>query len=362
VSHDARQIVKNGLVRAIKALRLAGPYKEVARHLDGPDPKSRFAQLRPNGRFFVDGKNRRHELVDGLRDLVKPGWRNALKPLSELPAPTEADLRKKLAGAREAVDRMMELLLIAGVRKPKRILEIGCFDGAKSFALAERFDAPVIASDITAYYVRQDTTADKAPGEVPVDNFLSRLREGIRAHSTAGSRVQFVEDDIAHSTLDSGAFDLVVSWEVLEHLGDPGRSFGQIHRLLSPGGIAWHEYNPFFCIEGGHSLCTLDFLWGHSQVDAEDFRRYAAEFRADEGDAGLRFFTDNLNRMTLHGLRALHAGLGFQELAILLSTKNWQASLVTTEILNRCRELHPTATLTDLLTPIVVAVHRKAAS
>ena len=44
-------------------------------------------------------------------------------------------------------------------------------------------------------------------------------------------------------------------------------------------GIVFNKYNPFFCQGGGHSLCSLDFPWGHVRLTPIEFDRYMEEYR-----------------------------------------------------------------------------------
>jgi SAM-dependent methyltransferase len=99
--------------------------------------------------------------------------------------------------------------------------------------------------------------------------------------------------------LEPDSFDAIVSFEVLEHLRRPAAAFAAMRGLLRPGGVAYHDYNPFFSLFGGHSLCTHDFPWGHARLDHGDVERYLAERRPEAAAQTLRFFDESLNRMTL---------------------------------------------------------------
>ena len=119
-------------------------------------------------------------------------------------------------------------------------------------------------------------------------------------------------------------------------------------RLLRPGGIVYHDYNPFFSSKGGHSLCTLAFPWGHARLDAQDFERYLRELRPTELDQALRFYRESLNRMTLADLRAAVAAAGLEPLALV----PWfERGLVAS--------LYPTAVVDDLLATFVAVVARR---
>jgi SAM-dependent methyltransferase len=129
--------------------------------------------------------------------------------------------------------------------------------------------------------------------------------------------VTFVEDDITASTLEPATFDLIVSFEVLEHVARPADAFAAMARLLRPGGVMFHDYNPFFSTIGGHSLSTLDLPWGHARLSDDDVERYLREMRPAEVEQALRFYRDSLNRMTLADLRDAIAGAGLESVAII---------------------------------------------
>jgi len=67
------------------------------------------------------------------------------------------------------------------------------------------------------------------------------------------------------SALETASFDAIVSFEMLEHVQQPAAAFAEMARLVRPGGIVYHDYNPFFSSKGGHSLCTLAFQHPHTQ-------------------------------------------------------------------------------------------------
>jgi SAM-dependent methyltransferase len=217
-----------------------------------------------------------------------------------------------------------------------------------------------VASDLARYYVVQH------PGEwVDTDLeaqqlALSTLRE--RAGLMAGvspSVVRFVEDDISATALEPEAFDVIVSFEVLEHVRNLGAAVASMGRLLAPGGIAYHEYNPFFSVIGGHSLCTADMPWGHARLDVLDFERFLVEKRPQEVTQALRFYNENLNRMTLRDLEIAIDTNSLQLLALLPWTDRTLVSDLDPRVLAEVRRTYPTAELSDLLATYVTVVMRK---
>jgi SAM-dependent methyltransferase len=105
-----------------------------------------------------------------------------------------------------------------------RIVEIGCGTGQMSLYLA-RARRIIVGADLT--------------------------RESLRLGVEAARRfeldqVQFIETDLHHPGLQSGAFDVVYSSGVLHHTPDPSAAFARIVRLARPGGmIVLGVYNAF---------------------------------------------------------------------------------------------------------------------
>jgi len=247
----------------------------------------------------------------------------------------------------------------------KDILEIGAYDGATAYALASSGAKHVLATDMAAYYITETPGGVVSEDAIAAKNTaLARLRDAYAqvVDKQVALHVSFQEDDICFSSVPSQSVDVVMSWEVLEHLTRPQDAFREMARILKPGGFAFHEYNPFFSLDGGHSLCTLDFPWGHARLNDRDFERYLEKIRPNEKDVGLSFYRNNLHRMTL--IQLMH----YMEEAVLspLSVLPWcsrdHLTLVTSEVLSQCNCVYPTARLVDLITPTVWVLFSKDGS
>lgn len=248
----------------------------------------------------------------------------------------------------------------AGAAVAGRILEVGCYDGSVAFELTRRPGTTVVASDLARYYVVQRPGQVEEEAVAAEEAALADLRE--RARTIAGiadGRVTFVEDDVTESTLEPGGFDLIVSFEVLEHVRWPADAFAAMARLLRPGGLMYHDYNPFFSANGGHSLATLDLPWGHVRLDDEDVERYFRELRPTEADQALRFYRDSLNRMTRADLRAAIEGAGLEFLAAIPWNQRALVPDATPQVLAEVRRTYPAATIEDLLGTFVAVVARR---
>ena len=312
---------------------------------------------------FVDHHGVSHPLDLGLRDRLKPEWRSMLDPVAAAAPPSDEVLRRRakkaVTSAREATQ-----LVTAAAGRPLtgRILEVGCFDGAVAFQLAKRRDTNVTASDMARYYVVQRPDEPEDAEIARQQETLAAIRERARvAADCAPGTVRFVEDDIVASALEPDSFDAIVSFEVLEHVRQPTAAFAAMRRLLRPGGVAYHDYNPFFSLIGGHSLCTLDFPWGHARLDHADVERYLEERRPDAAAQTLRFYDESLNRMTIADLRGAIDAAGLQTLAVVPWSDRSLVARLTPDVLPEVRRTYPTATIEDLLATFVSVVVRRPA-
>ena len=349
-----RAIVRSGLGHP-RLRSLVESELKPARTVIEPDPTL-------VGRTFVDRHGVEHLLDPTLHDRLKPGWRTMLDLDRASQPPTDQALRDRARKAtKDVAEASAVVAAAAGAPLGGRILEIGCYDGAAAFQLAER-GGSVVASDMARYYVVQQPGEASDGGIALQQAALATLRERARqAAGAAPDAVEFIEDDITASTLDAGGFDAIVSFEVLEHLAKPDAAFAAMYRLLRPGGVAYHEYNPFFSLIGGHSLCTLDFAWGHARLGRADVERYLRELRPDVVEQTLRFFDGNLNRMTLADLRATIVAAGLEPLALVPWSDRGLFARLTPNVLAEVRRIHPAADIEDLLASFVTVVVRRPA-
>lgn len=314
---------------------------------------------------FRDSRGNTIDLLEGYRDSLAPDWRSMLRPPCDNPLPpSPAVVRNGLKARRDAVGKTLQFLALHSFRLSQHteVLEIGAYDGAAAFALALHGAATVVATDMAAYYINQTIGGEVSDESVAAKNaHLSLMREACRlvAGDDAGRRVSFVEDDICESSIAADSADLLVSWEVLEHISEPDRAFRHMFRILRPGGVAFHEYNSFFCMGGGHSLCTLDFPWGHARLSSSDFERYLDQVRPAEKQLALSFYHRNLNRMTLADLRHHAANAGFEVMSVIPWIQKGHLQRLSDEAYADCRALYPTVEVTDLVSPSVWVVLRK---
>jgi SAM-dependent methyltransferase len=309
---------------------------------------------------FEDSFGNSHELRDGLRSKIKPGWENMLNP-KKVNINSEYLASQKLIGSL-AVEGIKPIIATIGKSiENSKVLEIGCHSGATSYALAANGAKSVTGSEFSGYKVQsiqtKDEVFDNKLNEVNED--LKAIRKGLFPLFPNGDKVEFVDDDICNSKLEMNSYDMICSWEVLEHLHDTEKAFQATYNLLNDNGFVVHQYNPFFCLNGGHSLCTLDFLWGHTRLNLEDFKKYVSNLRPIEEERAVSFFTNGLNRMTLADLKNQYEKAGFKNINILPFTKEQHLRMMSKEILEQTQVHYPNLTMLDLVAPKIVVIATK---
>jgi 2-polyprenyl-3-methyl-5-hydroxy-6-metoxy-1,4-benzoquinol methylase len=103
--------------------------------------------------------------------------------------------------------------LAVGMAGGKCVMDIGCGEGYGPAMLA-RVASRVVGTDIAPEVMAH------ARATYPRDN------------------LSFEVMDVNELTVESGSFDLAVSFQVVEHLVDESRYFSEIARVLAPGGTA----------------------------------------------------------------------------------------------------------------------------
>lgn len=246
-------------------------------------------------------------------------------------------------------------------------MEVGCNDGIKSFLLLKEGVGEVVGTDINSYYV-----ADKSLSEVGekdlqvVEKYLGELRTTAATTVLGGSgvpdAVKFFEDNITASGFADESFDLICSWVVLEHVLDPDSMFNEIYRLLKPGCFSFHEYNPFFSLNGGHSQGTLDFPWGHVALDEADYEEYVKRFRPREADMAMGVYHNALNRMTHADLKAKALASGLEVVAIVPWPNQEHVKALSEQTFSVAVENYPKLSVLDMVAPFVWVLLRKPKS
>ena len=262
--------------------------------------------------------------------------------------PTPAEIEKKIAQSIEGHNRTLNVLGELGhtiTPKGSSVMEIGYISGGESIVGFERMGFQ--AAGLEYFY---DGTLDG----------VMRYQE---VQKVTGTSVRFEMGDITKKTLfQDEEFDLIFTAQVLEHIVNLPDAFREMHRILKPGGVMVHVYDPYFHPRGGHSFGILDFPWGHLRLDSSDFERYLKELRPYEAEHALPWCQTSLNRKnTIQVVQGALVDAGF----LIRSWKQfrWDGAMgihLTTDVIRECLERNPQVSLDDLMTSGVRVIAEKA--
>lgn len=250
-----------------------------------------------------------YPLYDTLRERVKNGR------IPGLCKPSEGRLSRGAALPHPAQSRDfldVECLIAAYGRRFENahVLEFGCGTGSRRQLYVDANARSIVMADIGS----DGDECALLGREIPVcESSKMSFVELAKVREVEGQIV----DDICASKLPDDAFDIVLSWEVLEHVDRPDLALAEVARVLKPGGVFFSQYNPFYSATGGHWRCTLDFMWGHCLLSEDDFERYIALHRSDEYDLAMAFYSGALNRLSLVQCEAFMRQASFVDSAVL---------------------------------------------
>jgi SAM-dependent methyltransferase len=126
--------------------------------------------------------------------------------------------------------KVIAFLERAGVAISGRVLDAGCGGGGMPLSLAEHARAVV--------------------GIDPIDRFGDA---GVRlAHERGVTNLMFARADGLALPFRDGAFDLVLSHAVIEHVQDAERYLRECRRVLAPGGRVYLSTAPYLSFAGAH--------------------------------------------------------------------------------------------------------------
>lgn len=313
---------------------------------------------------FTTKNNSTISLYPGLKEQIKPSWRGILKPENKLvPLSIEKTntLKKDVYNAESFINKYGYTI------KDSVVMDIGCYAGIQCYGAAEIGAKFAKGIDIPEYFTIQTTgKSDESKNDIQEHSNLyhqKRLEAAQASPPEISNKVEF-EDLSVHDLKENNVYDIIFSWETLEHIIDNNLGFKNIYNALKPGGISLHTYNPFFSLSGGHSLCTTDAPWGHARMTNEDFRNYIMthppkDVPNDYLDISYDFFVKNLNRMTQTDLKNILTSNNFEILEFIPHVNYNLLSNFDNEIFYQIKQLYPTAQMIDLICDYVTILIKK---
>lgn len=181
------------------------------------------------------------------------------------------------------VDRIGEIAGFAG----KNVLDVGCGWGALAYVVAKRNGDPcVCAVDVSR-----------------------RCLDGARRHCN-GLNVAFAAGSAERLPFSSTVFDVVVLFDVLEHVGDVEEALRECARVLKRQGLLYVEFAPYYCLVSGHHMYGFTFL--PLQFLPEAFVRHLVSLKGSAADLET---LNSLNRLTIQRFQRLVKRFSLEVLA-----------------------------------------------
>lgn len=199
-----------------------------------------------------------------------------------------------------------------------------------------------------------------------IDNFFDDSVEDTLRYEyvkkITNSKVEFKIGDITNETeFPDNYFDLIYSGSTIEHIKDLDKAFYEMFRILKPGGIMIHNYDPFFHPAGGHSLGILDAPWAHVRLNEEDYVQYIQDNRPNEAGISIPWIKKALfSEHTISNVQSKVVKAGFKIL-------NWKNKILDENIQRDLSQnvifdafsVHPNLSLMDLITRSVTFSAKK---
>ena len=166
------------------------------------------------------------------------------------------------------------------IRPGLRYLDMGCGSGELTLALARSGATDVTGVDFLPRFIR--------------------MAEKNAAASGVGERVRFVCADL-HAWQPPHPFDVVTSFDALEHISDPGRFLRRMGEFLAPGGVAVLSFGPLFHSPFGDHMAgffRFPLPWRGALFSEQALLRVRREmYRPTDGAQRLQDIAGGLNLM-----------------------------------------------------------------
>jgi SAM-dependent methyltransferase len=183
----------------------------------------------------------------------------------------------------------------------KNTLDVGCGYGPGAFCLSK-----------------------KGNHVVAVDIDLDSIKEARTYVIKEIERIDFVQNVAENLALKDEMFDIVMMFDVLEHVKSPEKTLKESVRVLKRNGLLYVEYNPYYSLAGSHlydyTLLPVQFLpekLVRSYVTAKTWNPFNPKnFKNRKEELAHKLFVldaySNLNRLTDRGFHRIINNLGIR--------------------------------------------------
>lgn len=188
----------------------------------------------------------------------------------------------------------------------KNILEIGCYSGAFASAIANECNH-LTAIDSTQLIAGSNDKKLIEQTQIYLNHIRGEMwnyfNQSPPAKSVPRSRLAYHDCKLQDFSCEK-EWDIIVSFDVLEHVLDIDSFLKKCKKVLKKKGILITFYHPFFCETGAHFDRT-SIPWGHCALKTEELDRYYEEFESIEAKIAKKSLRVACNRLTRRGFHDL---------------------------------------------------------
>jgi SAM-dependent methyltransferase len=253
---------------------------------------------------------------DGCQIEIVPGFRERALVFQTRTTPrghwTEDDFTKAVAKRLDRANRLLaQIARRFGPLETAEALEIGCGDGLHSLLLGLRGVKRAVGIDIDLRLDKPDEQGERT--RRLVESIIRAFGEKRSLEECRRTLpVEFRYMDATRMEFPDDSFDLIMSRSVLEHIRPIERLVDEMARVLRPGGLAYHEIDPFYWLRGCHKRGLVDIPWAHARLMLDDYHRFVAGIEGvPTADKRLERLS-TLNRLTLAEWKTQLAGGPFE--------------------------------------------------
>lgn len=184
------------------------------------------------------------------------------------------DIKADMAFHRDEMDRCLDIIRRHCDLKDKLVLDVGSGTGLHTGFITACGCEKVIGVDLLDYEDAWD------------GSFKKRLIAlyGECGYRLEPARCQFIRMNAEKLLFADETFDIVISVNAFEHIGDPGRALSEIRRVLKRGGYAFIQFDPiYYCDTGGHMFDFVGEPWGHLMHSEGEYIRMLENANAPAG-------------------------------------------------------------------------------
>jgi SAM-dependent methyltransferase len=227
------------------------------------------------------------------------------------------------------------------------ILEIGCGDGINTLLFGLYGVKRVTGIDLDLRLYNRDEKGQAL--RRLAESLVKKAKSLNYPQNTNNSSMAMLKMDATRMGFADNRFDLIISRSVLEHIQSIDDLSSEIDRVLRPGGIVFHEIDPYYWIRGCHKRGLVNIPWAHARLTPDEYYRFVLETEGKQKAEKRLKRLNTLNRLSLKQWKTYFENKSFEIL-------NWEeiASPFAEEVLKEMpdvvRTIIPGITKNDLIT------------